>query len=98
MQNAEMLADVTAFDAEKARIERGEDEIISFEITERRVAGENTVKIWRECRGMTQEALAKASGISRSMLAAIEAGHKRGAISTLKRLAAALNVGLENLV
>jgi transcriptional regulator with XRE-family HTH domain len=46
---------------------------------------------------MTQEGLAKASGISRSMIAAIEAGHKRGAITTLKRLATALNVGLENL-
>jgi hypothetical protein len=31
------------------------------------------------------------------MIAAIEAGHKRGAIATLKKLAAALNVGLDNL-
>jgi transcriptional regulator with XRE-family HTH domain len=39
---------------------------------------------------MTQENLAKASGVSRPMIAAIEAGHKRGEIATLKKLAGAL--------
>ena len=34
---------------------------------------------------------------SRAMIAAIEAGHKTGGIATLKKLAAALNVDLENL-
>jgi transcriptional regulator with XRE-family HTH domain len=43
------------------------------------------------------DGLSTASGISRSMIAAIEAGHKRGAVGTLKRLAGALNVGLDNL-
>ena len=97
MDDSEMLADVTAYDTEKARIERGEDEVIPLEITERRLAGESTVRIWREYRGLTQDALSKASGVSRSMIAAIEAGHKRGAIATLKKLAAALNAGLDNL-
>jgi DNA-binding XRE family transcriptional regulator len=97
MDDSEMLADVTAYDTEKARIERGEDEVIPIEITERRLAGESTVKIWREYRGLTQDGLSKASGVSRSMIAAIEAGHKQGAIATLKKLAAALKVGLDNL-
>lgn len=97
MDDAEMLADVIAYDAAKRRIERGEDEVIPLEIAERRIAGESVVKIWREYRGMTQEVLAKASGVSRSMIAAIEAGHKAGAVATLKKLAAALNVSLDNL-
>ena len=69
MDDAEMLADVKAYDAAKARIERGEDELITIEITKRRLAGENTVKIWREHRGPTQEALAKASHVSLKKLA-----------------------------
>ena len=91
------LADVKAYDAAKARLDLGEDEVIPFEITERRVAGESAVRIWREHRGLTQEKLAKTSRVSRGMIAAIEAGHKRGGIDTLRRLAAALKVSLDNL-
>jgi DNA-binding XRE family transcriptional regulator len=97
MDDAEMLADVKAYDAVKARIERGEDELIPIEITKRRLAGENTVKIWREHRGLTQEALAKASHVSRPMIAAIEVRHKTGGIATLKKLAGALGVDLDHL-
>jgi DNA-binding XRE family transcriptional regulator len=97
MGDAEMLADVKAYDAVKARIERGEEELIPLEITERRLAGESTVKIWREHRGLTQEELAKASKVSRPMIAAIETGHKQGGISTLKKLAGALKLDLDHL-
>ena len=97
IEDAEMLADVKAYDAAKSRIERGDDEIISFAITERRLAGESTVKLWREHRGLTQAELAKASKVSRAMIAAIEAGHKRGGVATLRKLGAALRVSLDNL-
>jgi DNA-binding XRE family transcriptional regulator len=97
MDDAEMLADVRAYDAVKARIERGEDELIPLEIAERRLGGESTVEIWREYRGLTQEALAKASKVSRAMIAAIEARHKTGGVATLKKLAAALRVDLDQL-
>jgi DNA-binding XRE family transcriptional regulator len=92
-----MLADVKAYDAVKARIERGEDEIVPFAITERRMAGDNPVKIWREYRELTQEGLAAASKVSREMIAAIEAGHKKGGIQMLKKLATALNVDLDDI-
>ena len=78
-------ADVKAYDAAKARIERGKDELIPLEIAERRLAGESTLKVWREYRGLTQEDLAKASKVSRPMIAAMEVGHKKGGIATLKR-------------
>lgn len=94
---AEMLDDVKAYDAAKARLGRGEDELIPLEVAERRLAGGSTVKVWREYRGLTQEQLAKVSKVSRAMVAAIEAGHKKGGIGTLKKLAAALKVDLDNL-
>lgn len=97
IDDAEMLADVRAYDKAKRRLKRGEDELIPFEIVERRVAGQNPLKIWREYRRLTQEGLAKASKVSRPMIAAIETSHKKGGIDTLKKLAAALNVELDNL-
>jgi predicted transcriptional regulator len=97
IDDAEMLADIAAYDAAKARLASGEDELIPLEITERRLAGESTVKIWREYRGLTQEGLAKKSKVSRSMIAAIEAKHKTGGIATLKKLAGALKVDLDEL-
>jgi DNA-binding XRE family transcriptional regulator len=97
MDDAEMLADVMAYDAAKGRLERGEEELIPLAITERRLAGESAAKIWRQHRRMTQEDLAKASGVSRPMIAAMEAGHKRGGIATLKKLAKALKIDLDHL-
>jgi hypothetical protein len=38
MDDAEMLLDVKAYDAAKARLEDGEDELIPLEMTERRGA------------------------------------------------------------
>jgi ribosome-binding protein aMBF1 (putative translation factor) len=98
IDDAEMLADVAAYDAAKAHLQRENEELIPLEIDERRLAGESTLKIWREYRGLTQEDLSKASQVSRSMIAAIEAKHKRGGISTLKKLAAALKIDLDELV
>jgi DNA-binding XRE family transcriptional regulator len=97
MDDAEMLSDVKAFDTAKLRLARGEDEVIPLDITERRLAGESPVKIWRGYRGLTQEGLAKKSKVSRPMIAAIESGHKTGGIATLKKLAVALKVDLEHL-
>lgn len=97
MDDAEMLRDVKAYDEAKARIERGEDELIPLGITERRLAEESALKIWREHRGLTQEGLASSTKVSRSMIAAIEAGHKKGGIATLKKLTGALGVDLDQL-
>jgi mRNA interferase RelE/StbE len=55
MEDAEMLADVKAYDAAKARLEDGEDELIPLEITERRLRGEPALRVWREHRELTQE-------------------------------------------
>jgi DNA-binding XRE family transcriptional regulator len=82
MENAEMLADVRAYDAAKARLEGGEDELIPLEIIERRLKGEAALRIWREHRKLTQERLAKKAKVSRALIAAIETKHKTGSVST----------------
>ena len=97
MEDAEMLADVKAYDAAKARLEDGEDELIPLEITERRLRGEAALRIWREYRNLTQERLAKKAKVSRALIAAIETKRKAGSVSTWKKLGAALDVSWEQL-
>jgi len=97
MEDVEMLADVKAYDAAKARLEDGEDELIPLEITERRLSGEPALRVWREHRKLTQEQLAKKARVSRALIAAIETKRKVGSVTTWKRLGAALDVSWEQL-
>ncbi len=92
-----MLADVRAHDAAKARLKEGKDELIPFEIIERRFQGEAPLRIWREYRKLTQEQLAKKSKVSRALIAAIETKRKTGSVGSWKKLGAALKVGWEQL-
>ena len=94
----EMQDDVRTLQTAKSRLNEGGDEIIPFSIITRRLSGENTVKIWREHRSMTQEQLSDKSGVSRSLIAAIESGHKTGSIASVKKLAGALNCDVNNLI
>jgi DNA-binding XRE family transcriptional regulator len=96
-EDAEMLADVKAYDAAKARLDDGSDELIPLEITERRLHGEPALRIWREHRKLTQEQLAKKARVSRALIAAIETKRKTGSVGTWKKLGAALDVGWELL-
>jgi DNA-binding XRE family transcriptional regulator len=97
MEDAEMLADVKAYDAAKARLKDGSDELIPLEVTERRLRGEPSLRIWREHRGLTQERLAKKAKVSRALIAAIETKRKAGSVGAWKRLGAVLDVGWELL-
>ena len=73
-----MLADVKAYDAAKARLDDGSDELIPLEITERRLRGEPALRVWREYRKLTQEQLAKKAKVSRVLIAAIEISARPG--------------------
>ena len=61
------------------------------------LAGAHPVKAWRECAGFTQDVLAAKAGISKAYLCQIETGKRQGAIKTLKALAQALGVSLDDL-
>ena len=61
-------------------------------------AGVHPVKAIRRFRGMTQAALARASGLSQSYIADIERSRKSGRSRTLKAVARSLSVPLEDLI
>ncbi len=59
--------------------------------------GEQPIKVWREHRKLTQEALAEKAGISKAYLCQIETRRRVGALKTLKAIAKALAVGVDDL-
>ena len=59
--------------------------------------GAHPVRAWREHRGLSQDALAAGSGLSKPFVSQIEGGKRAGTTVTLKKLAAALKVPLAAL-
>ncbi len=80
-----------------ARMQDANEELLPFEMVERMLDGESRLKVWREHRGLTVRALADKAGVSASLVSEIETGKKEGSIATLKALARALRVDLDDL-
>ena len=92
MRAAVRLNDVALFDAVKAA-----DDGFRVPGAHAILDGTHPVKAWREYRGFTQDALAEKAGISKAYLSQIETGKRIGVAKTLKALAAALGVTLNEL-
>jgi DNA-binding XRE family transcriptional regulator len=95
---AEDLGDLQAYDGAIAALARGDEELIPAAYADRLVAGEAPLRVFRSLRGLTQATLAGQAGVNRVSLAEIETGRKQGSIATLRKLAAALGVTLDDLV
>ena len=67
-------------------------------LVKRIIGGEHPVRVWREYRSIKANELAASAGVAGSYLSAIETGKKPGSLNAMKRLAAALNVPLDELV
>lgn len=82
----------------RARLAAGEEELVPVAVLDRMLDGENPVRVWRTYRGLTQSGLARASGVQRVVIADIEAGRRGEEGESLKALAEALGVGVDDLV
>ena len=96
-QAAEDLHDIRAYDAAKQRLAAGRDEFIPAEFAERILDGESPVRVWRECRGVSVRELAARATISAAYLSQIEGGSRNGSLATMKALAGALSLELDDL-
>jgi DNA-binding XRE family transcriptional regulator len=88
------LEDIRAYDRAKAKPQ----EFVPAEIVNRLIAGENPVRVWREYRKLTQQQLADKAGISKPYLSQLECSAREASVSVIKRLAAALEVDVDDLV
>ena len=94
----EDLADIQAALAVQARIDAGTEEFVPELVADRLIDGEPPLRVWREHRGFSQAALARAADTSRVQIVDIEAGRRTGSVRTLRRLADALRIALDDIV
>ena len=67
-------------------------------LVERMLEGEHPLRLWREHRGLTLDALSRATGVATGYLSEIESGKKPGSAVTLKKCAVVLDVDMDDLV
>lgn len=97
LERLEDAEDRRAYDRAKAEPSASDDESIPAVVVDRLSAGESPLRVWREHRGLTQQALADAVGLGKSYLSQLESGTKTGTITTLRALAQALQLDLDDL-
>lgn len=95
---AEDAADALAVRQFTERLASGDEELLPAAMGDRILAGENPVRVWREHRGLTALELASRAGITQPYLSQIENGNREGGVETMKALASALGVTIDDLV
>lgn len=73
------------------------EESFPVEMADRLLAGDSPLRVWREYRGLTLQALAESCGVSRQMLSMIERGKTAPSVSLLSRLSSALRCDMDDL-
>ena len=74
-----------------------DQEAVPAELVDRLLSGEHPVKVWREYRGLSQRGLAARAGLNFAYLSQIETGARKGPVQTIRKLAEALSVDLDDL-
>ena len=98
VEAAEDAGDHATLSRFRQKLSIGEEELIPAEVVERLLSGGNRIRVWREHRGLSMQALADKADIAQPFLSQIETGKREGTVTTLKRLAEALSLTLDDLV
>jgi ribosome-binding protein aMBF1 (putative translation factor) len=97
VEEAEMLQDVRAYDEAKKAVAAGE-ELVPSEVTYAILDGANSIRVWREHRGMSRKRLAEASGLSTSYLSQVESGKRKPSPEALAAIARELGLEPDDIV
>lgn len=98
LERAEEAEDVRDADRAMHELENGDDELIPGEIVHRLIEGEPPLRVWREHRGLTQAELAEKTGVTQGAVAQLESGKRRGSVELLRKMAATLQIDLDDLI
>ena len=94
----EDFADIQTALTIEARITSGEEELVPASVVERLIDGDPPLRVWREFRDLSQAALARAADVNRVQIVEIEVGRNSGSVHTLRKLADALGVAVDDLI
>jgi hypothetical protein len=89
---AEDAEDVAIYDARKAELDAGRDELLPREVSALVMKGDSLLRALRKWRGLTQEAITAKTGLAQGFLSDLESGKKAGAPETMHKIAEALEV------
>ena len=98
-----IAADEDMKDAKTARriieqIASGEETVLTEAELDEFLKAKTPLAFWRKKRRMTQADLAKAADIAQGFISEIESGQKPGTPATLKKIAQALNIKIDDLI
>jgi DNA-binding XRE family transcriptional regulator len=74
------------------------DEYVPHSVIERLVAGEHPLRVWREYRGLSQEALGRLVGLNKMTISGLESGKRDTPSRNWRALANALEVDVDDIV
>ena len=97
VEQAEMLQDIQEYDAARAALDRGDEELVPGEVVDALLSGANPIQVWRKYRGKTRQELAVQVGISVPYLSQLETNKRTGSLEVLSAIAQALHIALEDL-
>ncbi|GBF80399.1 helix-turn-helix transcriptional regulator [Aphanothece sacrum] len=93
LEDSEMLSDIKLYDEVKAHQEEFFPSEVVYRMT---IKGENSIKVLREYRGLSQQQLAEIVGIiSTDELAEVESNNQTVSEQIIKLIAASLDVDIE---
>ncbi|KMO44644.1 transcriptional regulator [Methylobacterium tarhaniae] len=95
---AEEAADARALAASLARLEAGEEELLSGDDLDALRAAPTPLAFWRGKRGLSVADLARQAGVPEERFSAVERGESIGDVQLYRRLARVLGVEIEDLV
>jgi DNA-binding XRE family transcriptional regulator len=98
VEAAEEATDVRAYDEAKRRLASGQDEMLPSAMVNRILEGENALRVWRDHRGLTLKELADKAQVSAPFLSQIEKGQREGSVETMRKLADALKISVDDLI
>lgn len=94
---AEDHQDAEAVRTFRSRLAAGEEEFVPADVANRIIDGESRIRVWREYRGLTSRQLAEKAEVSTAYLSQIETGARDGSFETIKRIARALDLSIDDL-
>ncbi len=96
-EDLELAEYLRTYDQANAELKAGTDEMVPDAVVDRLAAGAPPLRMWREYRGLSQQALADAAGIGKSYIRQLGAGTRKGSVGNLRTLASAMNLDLDDL-
>lgn len=85
-------------DARRVLAATAPEDYLTLADADRLAKGESPLRVWRERRKLTMQALAAKSGVPQPYISEIETGKKPGSVSAMVALAEALELTVDDLV